>query len=97
MLGELSDEKAEELFNLMEDDEKADVAELMHFDHDTAGGLMTTEFLVFPKDLTVGETIAERWTRFTNRPPRKRNFSHTAFRPGTSPIAQMKTSSGCGS
>ena len=58
VLGELSDEKAEELFNLMEDDEKADVAELMHFDHDTAGGLMTTEFVVFPKALTVGETIA---------------------------------------
>jgi magnesium transporter len=57
VLGELSDEKAEELFNLMDDDEKADVAELMHFEHDTAGGLMTTEFMVFPKDLTVGETI----------------------------------------
>ena len=57
VLGELSDQKAEELFNLMEDHEKADVAELMHFDHDTAGGLMTTEFVVFPKELTVGETI----------------------------------------
>ncbi|MGI8409275.1 MAG: magnesium transporter MgtE N-terminal domain-containing protein [Pyrinomonadaceae bacterium] len=58
VLGELSEEKAEELFNLMEDDEKADVAELMHFEHDTAGGLMTTEFVVFPKNLTVGETIS---------------------------------------
>jgi CBS domain-containing protein len=58
VLGELSDEKAEELFNLMEDDEKADVAELMPYEHDTAGGLMTTEFVVFPKDLTVGEAIA---------------------------------------
>jgi len=58
VLGELSDEKAEELFNLMEDDEKADVAELMSYEHDTAGGLMTTEFVVFPKDLTVGQTIA---------------------------------------
>ncbi len=58
VLGELSDEKAEELFNLMEDDEKADVAELMSYAHDTAGGLMTTEFVVFPKNLTVGETIA---------------------------------------
>lgn len=57
VLGELSDEKAEELFNLMEDEERADVAELMHFEHDTAGGLMTTEFVVFPRHLTVGETI----------------------------------------
>jgi Mg/Co/Ni transporter MgtE len=58
VLGEMDDDKAQELFDLMEDDEKADVAELMHFEHDTAGGLMTTEFLVFSKDLTVGETIA---------------------------------------
>jgi Mg/Co/Ni transporter MgtE len=43
----------------MEDNEKADVAELMPYEHDTAGGLMTTEFIVFPKDLTVGETIAQ--------------------------------------
>ncbi len=58
VLGEMSDEKAEELFNLMEDEEKADVAELLPFDKDTAGGLMTTEFIVFPKDLTVGQAIA---------------------------------------
>ena len=59
VLGELSDEKAEELFNLMEEDEKADVAELMPYEHDTAGGLMTTEFIVFQQDLTVGGTIAK--------------------------------------
>jgi magnesium transporter len=58
VLGELSEEKAEELFNLMEDEERADVAELMPYEHDTAGGVMTTEFIVFPQDLTVGETIA---------------------------------------
>ena len=58
VLDEMDDEKAQELFDLMEDEEKADVAELMPYEHDTAGGLMTTEFIVFPKDLTVGETIA---------------------------------------
>ncbi len=58
VLDEMDEEKAKELFDLMEDEEKADVAELMAFDHDTAGGLMTTEFVVFPKDLTVGEAIA---------------------------------------
>jgi magnesium transporter len=42
----------------MEDEEKADVAELMPFAHDTAGGLMTTEFIVFPKDLTVSQAIS---------------------------------------
>lgn len=59
VLGEMDEEKAQELFDLMEDEEKADVAELMSFEHDTAGGLMTTEFVTFPKNLTVGETIAQ--------------------------------------
>ena len=58
VLDEMDEEKAQELFDLMEEDEKADVAELMHFEHDTAGGLMTTEFIVFPKTLTAGEAIA---------------------------------------
>lgn len=57
VLDEMDDDKAQELFDLMEEDEKADVAELMHFEHDTAGGLMTTEFVHVPQDLTVGETI----------------------------------------
>lgn len=58
VLGEMDEEKAQELFNLMEDEEKADVAELMPFDKDTAGGLMTTEFVTFPKQLTVSQAIA---------------------------------------
>jgi len=57
VLDEMDEDRAQELFDLMEDEEKADVAELMPYEHDTAGGLMTTEFMVFPKDLTVGETI----------------------------------------
>jgi CBS domain-containing protein len=58
VLGEMDDAKAQELFNLMEDEEKADVAELLPFDKDTAGGLMTTEFVTFPKQLSVGQAIA---------------------------------------
>ncbi len=58
VLGEMDEDKAQELFDLMEDHEKADVAELMSFRHDTAGGLMTTEFVTFPQDLTVSQAIA---------------------------------------
>ncbi|MEJ7860748.1 MAG: CBS domain-containing protein [Pyrinomonadaceae bacterium] len=58
VLGELSEEKAQELFDLMEEEEKADVAELLPFDKDTAGGLMTTEFVAFPQNLTVALTIS---------------------------------------
>lgn len=58
VLGEMDEEKAQELFNLMEEEEKADVAELLAFESDTAGGLMTTEFVTFPKTYTVSQAIA---------------------------------------
>lgn len=58
VLGEMDEEKAQELFDLMEGEERADVAELLPFDKDTAGGLMTTEFVAFPKNLTVAQAIA---------------------------------------
>jgi magnesium transporter len=58
VLGEMDEDKAQELFDLMEEEEKADVAELLPFESDTAGGLMTTEFVTFPKELTVSQAIA---------------------------------------
>ena len=58
VLGDLPEEKAEELLGLMEDDEQADVAELLPYEDDTAGGLMTTEFVTLPRELTVGEALA---------------------------------------
>jgi len=59
VLEELDEDKARELFALMEEDEKADVVELMFYDHDSAGGLMTTELVTFPRDMTAGEAISE--------------------------------------
>jgi CBS domain-containing protein len=58
VLGDLPEEKAEELLGLMEDQEQADVAELLPYEDDTAGGLMTTEFVTLPRDLTAGEALA---------------------------------------
>src|SRR5207247_7417233 len=58
VLGDLPEEKAEELLSLMESEEQADVAELLPYEDDTAGGLMTTEFVTLPRDLTVGEALA---------------------------------------
>jgi Mg/Co/Ni transporter MgtE len=42
----------------MEDEEQADVAELLPYEDDTAGGLMTTEFVTLPRELSVGEALA---------------------------------------
>ena len=58
VLGDLPEEKAEELLGLMEGEEQADVAELLPYEDDTAGGLMTTEFVSLPRELTVGEALA---------------------------------------
>jgi Mg/Co/Ni transporter MgtE len=58
VLGDLPEQKAEELLGLMEDEEQADVAELLPYEDDTAGGLMTTEFVTLPRALTVGEALA---------------------------------------
>ena len=58
VLGDLPEEKAEELLGLMEHEEQADVVELLPYEDDTAGGLMTTEFVTFPRALSVGEALA---------------------------------------
>ena len=59
VLGDLPEAKAQELINLMEKEEAEDVQELLEHEEDTAGGLMTTEFLAFPEDMTVQEAIQE--------------------------------------
>jgi CBS domain-containing protein/sporulation protein YlmC with PRC-barrel domain len=58
VLGDLPEDKAEELLGLMEDEEQAEVAELLPYEDDTAGGLMTTEFVTLPRELTVAEALA---------------------------------------
>jgi CBS domain-containing protein/sporulation protein YlmC with PRC-barrel domain len=58
VLGDLPEEKAEELLGLMKGEEQADVAELLPYEDDTAGGLMTTEFVTLPHELTVGAALA---------------------------------------
>jgi len=59
VLGDLPEAKAQELINLMEKEEAEDVQELLEHEEDTAGGLMTTEYLSFPPDMTVDEAIRE--------------------------------------
>jgi CBS domain-containing protein len=58
VLGDLPEHIAEDLLERMEHEEKEDVKELLPYDDDEAGGLMTTEFVVLPKHLTAGEALA---------------------------------------
>lgn len=57
ILGELPAEKSEELLNLMESEDAEDVRELMKYEEDTAGALMTTEYIGLPLHLTAEEAI----------------------------------------
>jgi len=59
VLGDLPEAKAQELINLMPREEAEDVQELLEHEDDTAGGLMTTEYLAFPPDMTVEEAVKE--------------------------------------
>ncbi len=59
VLGDLPEAKAQELIGLMEKEEAEDVQELLEHEEDTAGGIMTTEYLSFPPDMTVEEAIRE--------------------------------------
>lgn len=57
ILGDLSPEHAEDLLNRMEAPEAEDVRELLAYPDETAGGLMTTEFVSVPVECTAGEGI----------------------------------------
>jgi magnesium transporter len=57
VVADLSDETREEILGLMEKEEADEVQELMTYDEDTAGGIMTTEYVAVPATLTAGETI----------------------------------------
>jgi magnesium transporter len=58
VLGDLPEAVATDLLSRMEGEEQAEVAELLPYEDDTAGGLMTTEFVTLPKGLTVGGALA---------------------------------------
>lgn len=57
LLQDLSEERREELVELMETDEKHDVEELLTYDEDSAGGIMTTDLVSLPAELTAAQAI----------------------------------------
>jgi CBS domain-containing protein/sporulation protein YlmC with PRC-barrel domain len=57
LVADLSDESRVEILGLMEKEEADEVQELMTYAEDTAGGIMTTEFVAVPASLTAAETI----------------------------------------
>jgi magnesium transporter len=57
LLAELPDERRQGLLKLMETEEADEVRELLRYEEDTAGGLMTTEYVSVLPDMTASQTI----------------------------------------
>jgi magnesium transporter len=57
LLAELPEERSEDLLNLMEHEDAQDVRELLTYPVDSAGGLMTTEYVAVRPDLTAAQVM----------------------------------------
>ena len=57
IVGDLPYEKAETLLRLMGVEDAAEIRSLLGYKDDTAGGMMTTQFVAVPETFTVRETI----------------------------------------
>ncbi len=57
LLAELPAEQAEDLLQAMEAEDAADVRELLQYEEDTAGGLMSNDYVAFSPETTVGEAL----------------------------------------
>lgn len=58
VVGDLPAEQARQVLERMEREERADVSALLAHPEETAGGLMTTDFVVLPQTCTVEQAIA---------------------------------------
>lgn len=58
LLAELPEDRSRDLLDLMQDSEAADLRRLLAYPEDTAGGIMTTEVISFPPDLTAEAVLA---------------------------------------
>jgi magnesium transporter len=57
LLARMPEERKQELLRLMTPEESEDVQELLEYEPDTAGGLMTTDYIVLNQDRTVDEAL----------------------------------------
>lgn len=59
LLDEIQEDMAEELLNEMESDASEEIRELMEYADSEVGSIMTTDYISFNENLTVGETLNE--------------------------------------
>lgn len=59
LLAELSPEEAGELLALVEEEAKEDIEDLLSYPADSAGGIMTTDYIAMAENLTVAEAFVK--------------------------------------
>jgi Mg2+ transporter MgtE len=59
LLQDLPEDRRDELVELMDKEEAQDVEELLTHSEDSAGGIMTTDFVALPRELTAAQAIDE--------------------------------------
>ncbi|MDB5079236.1 MAG: MgtE intracellular region [Chloroflexi bacterium] len=57
VIADLDEAKAQTLLELMEDEESEEIRELLAYEEDSAGGLMTNDFLMLPHNLGAAEAL----------------------------------------
>jgi len=57
ILAELEEQTSEDILDEMEQEPKTEVEELLEFREDSAGGLMNTEYVALPENITVAEAM----------------------------------------
>ncbi len=63
LLGEIDQKKAQEILAAMEEEERSEVAELLRYPPESAGGIMDKEFVSCHESQTCGEAVAVLRTR----------------------------------
>jgi magnesium transporter len=71
---ELSPKVMKKLFSIMSKEEVEDVRQLLSFEEDTAGSLMTTDFMLLKKDMTARQAII--WLQETRKGKSTYHFYH---------------------
>ncbi|HOA79766.1 MAG TPA: magnesium transporter [Defluviitaleaceae bacterium] len=59
ILGELSESEQTKIIEYFDHDDATDIRDLMQYNEDTAGGIMTTEFISVREDMTIDQAIEE--------------------------------------
>ncbi|MFH1764623.1 MAG: CBS domain-containing protein [Gemmatimonadota bacterium] len=61
LLGELSQAGQAAILDRMPDAEASDARQLLQYAPDTAGGVMITEYVSYPEDVTVADVVEDLW------------------------------------